>query len=967
MYDPNQKCESDDWRLIDGAVEPPDGAGVAGFVGEAFMRWSQQARHRFSKTGKRARRALVCAIDKLESRQLFSGETVSTISPILASVSNPSSNSITLNQFFTDSDLPGTVVTFKTNVGTITVSLTDAATPLTVANFLSYVNSGAYNDTIFHRSALLSSSGGGGSPKAPADIIQGGGYKLQGTTFTHIPTSTPVNDEYTTATLNDSSGTLAMAKTAEANSATSEWYFNVHDNQSALDTPTTDSNGVATSYTAFGKVLTGMNIIGEIAGLPTYNASGSNSALGTLPVLGLSAARATVGAPITAANLIYTQSITAQPGVNYTVTSNNNALVTPKITNGVLSFIYASGASGSADITVTGKSLDGTSASTTFAVTVPNSTTPSAGPTTASITAPDVVTGTTADLSVLGSDTDSVSALNPATVTIVTQPADGTATVDTTDGHIKYTPNAGFIGADSLTYSVSDSAGSVSAAATVTLNVVAAPVTVSLGTSTARSLTFTQPNGVIGKLTVKRGSALVTFANSAVTTTTAGGVVTASGTGATIASIVITNTGAAASVSLMSTGAVSVGSITDAKAISIINAPTTTLTGNSSFGSISQLTLAGASDANLSLGSGTPIVSITNLMNTTVTDTGAIKSITATQWQSSGGGYYTLTAPSVGKLDVSGTFADVLNLSSTTTAINSSTIGQAGAAWTVAGSIGTAAFGTPGSTFSLTAAGTIGRLSIAGNLANSISASTFGSFTVSGTTTGATLNTTSGTAPLQFGKLVLGGAVSTTTITTTTGSIASLSAASLTTTQITSGSIGTLRVSGATTGSTITTNADFAENQVNIGRLIFGGTVNTSVITAAGNVGSIKAASLVSSHIFAGVSSTLTTTPALPSSTDDFAVDAKIGAVSLGKAAGAFSNSLIIAEVLGNLHLASITNSNGGVAQGVGADRIGALSATLVSGGTLKLGPSQLKSATVLVKYITAKKLTLDDFNITLV
>ena len=213
------------------------------------MRWSQRVVKRSSGMGRRAEAKLrFCAMDTLESRVLFAGESISSaITPVLANTASPSSNSITLNQHFTNPTIPGTLVTFNTSVGSIEVALTDAATPLTVANFLSYINSKAYTDTIFHRTAVLT-AGTGGSPTTQADIIQGGGYVVQGTHINHIPTSAAVEDEYTSELFGDVAGTLAMAKTSEANSATSEWYFNVHDNTSALDTPTNDSNGVLTSY-----------------------------------------------------------------------------------------------------------------------------------------------------------------------------------------------------------------------------------------------------------------------------------------------------------------------------------------------------------------------------------------------------------------------------------------------------------------------------------------------------------------------------------------------------------------------------------------------------------------------------------------------------------------------------------------------------------------------------------------------
>jgi hypothetical protein len=97
-----------------GTPAPRNDNGLSGVysAGGAFMRWSQLARRRSSNPGKRARRTLACAIDALEKRRLFTGETVSTISPILAHTSSPATDAVTLNTYFTDTNLPGTVVTF---------------------------------------------------------------------------------------------------------------------------------------------------------------------------------------------------------------------------------------------------------------------------------------------------------------------------------------------------------------------------------------------------------------------------------------------------------------------------------------------------------------------------------------------------------------------------------------------------------------------------------------------------------------------------------------------------------------------------------------------------------------------------------------------------------------------------------------------------------------------------------------
>jgi len=471
------------------------------------MRLIQRARRQLVRRQKSEQLFRPCAIDALEPRRLLSEGLQTAVAPILATPANPAGNSITLNQHFFDPSLPGTLVTFSTSFGTIQVGLTDAATPNTVANFLSYVDSGAYNGTIFHRSVDLN-TGLGGSPTAPATIIQGGGYAIMNSSIGHIATNAPVADEYQHALYGDVAGTLAMAKTSMADSATSEWYFNVSNN-TALDTPTTDSNGVQTSYTVFGAVLSqsSESVINQIAALPTDSVAGQS----TVPVQGLTEAQISAGAPITGNNLIFTDSVTAQPGTSYTVTSDNKALVAATVSNGVLSFSYGAGMSGTAEITVVATSLDGTAASTTFAVTVPNPATPTAGPVATALTAPYVINGQSGSFGVLGGDTDSLAALDPSTVTIVTQPGHGTASVNTSNGFITYSPTAGYIGNDTLTYTVTDTLGNVSAPATVTLDSVPPPLAVTIGGPTAKSLTFTEPDGVTGHLAVFGGSAVVSL------------------------------------------------------------------------------------------------------------------------------------------------------------------------------------------------------------------------------------------------------------------------------------------------------------------------------------------------------------------------------------------------------------------------------------------------------------------------
>lgn len=865
---------------------------------EKFMRLSQKRRRLLQSS------LPVFNIDVLERRQLLSGEAVQTPIPsVLASTSSPSSNDITLDQNFFDSTLPGTLVTFQTTYGEIQVGLTDAATPKTVANFLSYVESGAYNNTIFHRSVDLS-DGQSASPSDPGTIIQGGGYNLGGGSLTHIPTGNPVPDEYTTELFNDSAGTLAMAKTSYANSATSEWYFNVSNN-TELDTPTTDPNGVTTSYTVFGTVLSGMNVIEQIAQLPTDSL---NSTLTSVPVTGLTEAQVQAGATVQENNLVYVNSVTSEPGTTYTVTSDNKSLVIPSISNGVLSFAYGTG-SGTADITVTATNLDGTSASDTFPVTVPT-VNPSAGPVANPYTAPFTVTGTTGSFSVFGPDTDSLAPLNPASVQITVQPAHGTATVNTSNGFINYTPSAGYIGADSLTYTVSDTSGTVSNPAVVTLY--AAPTAVTVNVTPARPLAFTQPDGIVGHVSVTDGTAVVTFTDYLVTTKVRDGVTVATGAGADVTGITVTDTtNEYASLSVSSNGPISMASINSTGDMIKINAPTVTLTGTSNIGFVIDEYLAALNGATLNLGEypdGLPTnLYIPTVTNSDVIATGDLGIIKSKRWVVTDNSAHTLSAIEITELLVSGEFDNNLSLSQTLAgprffAMNVADVGDPTGTWSIAGGVLKATFGTPGSNWSLTIGSIIYFLTFTGDLSN----------------------------------------------------------------QVVAGDIDKLTVKGTTTNAVVETDGEFSPKYEQIASMSFGGAVSGTVIYSNGSIGSIHAPSLTDSRVYAGVALSVAQNGTLAASASDLASNSSIGSISLsGRAKTAFSNSLISADILGSLNLGKVNTSNGGTAEGISANKIHSLSAVLVPGGVLSAGGAQLKNATTLAAYEKKKKITsLGDFQI---
>jgi len=119
--------------------------------------------------------------------------------------------------------------------------------PKTVANFLDYVKSGQYSGTIFHR-------------VIKGFMIQGGGYT---TSFAEKPTRAPIPLESRNG-LKNTTGTIAMARTSDPNSATAQFFINTVDN-AGLDYPNPDGNG----YAVFGKVISGMDVVKKIEATPT--------------------------------------------------------------------------------------------------------------------------------------------------------------------------------------------------------------------------------------------------------------------------------------------------------------------------------------------------------------------------------------------------------------------------------------------------------------------------------------------------------------------------------------------------------------------------------------------------------------------------------------------------------------------------------------------------------------------------
>ena len=140
-------------------------------------------------------------------------------------------------------------VEFDTTAGTIKIELYPDAAPKTVANFLDYVRSGHYVGTQFHR-------------VIDGFMIQGGGFT---TDFKEKPTKRPIaieSESSSKAGLSNVPGTVAMARTSDPNSATSQFFINVADNQ-RLNFREATPQGFG--YTVFGKVVEGMDVVTKIA------------------------------------------------------------------------------------------------------------------------------------------------------------------------------------------------------------------------------------------------------------------------------------------------------------------------------------------------------------------------------------------------------------------------------------------------------------------------------------------------------------------------------------------------------------------------------------------------------------------------------------------------------------------------------------------------------------------------------
>ncbi len=143
------------------------------------------------------------------------------------------------------------VVVLETSLGSIEIELDAEKAPVSAANFLAYVDAGHYDGTIFHR-------------VIPDFMIQGGGFEPS---MTQKPTKAPIQNEAKNG-LTNQRGTVAMARTSVVDSATSQFFVNLKDNDFL------NHSGRDYGYAVFGRVTSGMDVVDKIAAVKTANRGG---------------------------------------------------------------------------------------------------------------------------------------------------------------------------------------------------------------------------------------------------------------------------------------------------------------------------------------------------------------------------------------------------------------------------------------------------------------------------------------------------------------------------------------------------------------------------------------------------------------------------------------------------------------------------------------------------------------------
>jgi cyclophilin family peptidyl-prolyl cis-trans isomerase len=190
-----------------------------------------------------------CSSEAEETTTISATGDASTSTTVAPDNSDSSLAAETSNTGETEVNADNPQVELVTSMGTIVLELDQAAAPITVENFLSYVQAGFYDGTIFHR-------------VIPGFMAQGGGFTPD---MTQKPTDAPIKNEADNG-LKNLRGTIAMARTGVVDSATAQFFVNVADND-FLNHAAKTVQGYG--YAVFGKVVEGMDVVDAIVAVPT--------------------------------------------------------------------------------------------------------------------------------------------------------------------------------------------------------------------------------------------------------------------------------------------------------------------------------------------------------------------------------------------------------------------------------------------------------------------------------------------------------------------------------------------------------------------------------------------------------------------------------------------------------------------------------------------------------------------------
>jgi cyclophilin family peptidyl-prolyl cis-trans isomerase len=277
---------------------------------------------------------------------------------------NSASTRIDLAAHFSAPDISTSEVRFNTSQGPLNVTLFDAAAPQTVANIYDYINSGAYNGSVFTRNV-------------PGFVLQGGGGTVQaagaGTTLTSIPQGPTVPNEFG---ISNTIGTLALAQAGTPNSGTNQFFFNLGNN-----TPGNVNNLDASSFAVFGQVAdaASLALLNQLASTPTHDESMTQTAtnnptllLNSVPLINYNGTMFPSDTPLSSYLIINNVQVLSRPDfLTYSVVGNTNpGLVTPTITNENLFLNYTQNLTGAAVITIRATNAFGQFVDTSFNVKV---------------------------------------------------------------------------------------------------------------------------------------------------------------------------------------------------------------------------------------------------------------------------------------------------------------------------------------------------------------------------------------------------------------------------------------------------------------------------------------------------------------------------------------------------------------------------------------------------------------------